>query len=154
MGYQGHLRPPLNESQNTPKNNLRSFFCGGFSSSISCCWLFVFNVVFLSNRLFHLKKNLGGLRDFKRSEAQTWSPFFGVQHLLPGSSQDLDTWLITIVIVGPLKDRATFPLQMAFSWLINGDYKLLTNWDNPPSGQMSKLPKPEWQAAFWGLGFP
>ena len=40
--------------------------------------------------------------------------------LLGGSSQDLDTWFITMVIVSPLRIGLWDPFQMAFSWLING----------------------------------
>ena len=39
----------------------------------------------------------------------------------PGSSQDGRKWLITMVIVSPLR-IGVFPLQMAVSWLINGGY--------------------------------
>ena len=40
--------------------------------------------------------------------------------LLGGSSQDLDTWLITMVIVYPLRIGLWDPFQMAFLWLTNG----------------------------------
>ena len=52
--------------------------------------------------------------------------------VLGGSSQDEAKWLITMVIVNPLR-IGLFPFQMAFPWLINGGYYLLTNWDDPPS---------------------
>ena len=41
-------------------------------------------------------------------------------------------WLITMVIVSPLR-IGLFHFQMGVSWLINGAYYPLTNWDDPPS---------------------
>ena len=43
--------------------------------------------------------------------------------------------LITMVIVSPLRIGLWDPFQMAwaFSWLTNGVYQPLTNWDDPPS---------------------
>ena len=52
--------------------------------------------------------------------------------LLGGSSHVGCEWLITMVIVSPLR-IGLFPFQMAFSWLVNGCYWPLTNWDDPPS---------------------
>ncbi len=40
--------------------------------------------------------------------------------MLGGSSQDSDTWLITMVIISPLRIGLWDPFQMAFPWLING----------------------------------
>ena len=41
--------------------------------------------------------------------------------ILGGSSQDLDTWLVTMVtVVSPLRMGLWDPFQMAFWWLING----------------------------------
>ena len=42
--------------------------------------------------------------------------------LLGGSSQDLDTWLATMVIVSPLRIGLWDPFQIAYLWLINGGY--------------------------------
>ena len=44
-------------------------------------------------------------------------------------------WLITMVIVSPLRIGLWDPFQMGFSWLINGAYSPLTNWDDPPSSE-------------------
>ena len=48
------------------------------------------------------------------------------------SSQEGRKWLLTMVIVSPLR-IGVFPLQMAVSWPINGGYQPLTNWHDPPS---------------------
>ena len=54
--------------------------------------------------------------------------------LLGGSSHDLDTWLITMVIVCPLSSRVVGPLPfMAFWWLINGgdpNYLQVLGWSS------------------------
>ena len=64
--------------------------------------------------------------------APTW-------RIVPGWSK----WLITIVIVGTSpEDRVVRPLPNGrTSWLINGGYEALTNWDDPPSTS-STYPRP------------
>ena len=63
--------------------------------------------------------------------------------LLGGSSHDLDTWLVTMVIVSPLT-RVVGALPngrfMAYKW---GLLTILTDWDDPPSGK--QLFSPLWQ---------
>ena len=58
-----------------------------------------------------------------RFSVESWQISGGKNPHFGGSSQDLDTWLIAMVIVSPLS-RATFPFQMANSWLRNGGYDL------------------------------
>ena len=57
-----------------------------------------------------------------RFSVESWQISGGKNPHFGGSSQDLDTWLIAMVIVSPLS-RATFP-WMANSWLRNGGYDL------------------------------
>ena len=67
-----------------------------------------------------------------------WSPgasgwYNAFNAVLGGSSQDLDTWLITLNrVLGPsLHDF--WPFMMAYTWpLYMGVILLLTNWDDPP----------------------
>ena len=65
--------------------------------------------------------------------------------LLGGSSQDLDQWLITMVIVSPLRIGLWDPFQMAFPWLVNR---------SDPNYLLSGMILQVREAAIWSLGLP
>ena len=69
-------------------------------------------------------------------------PKQGNLSILGGSSQDLDTWWITMVIVSHLR-IGLFPFHLGrTSWLINGGYKPRKNaWRFSRLGSMSSCPK-------------
>ena len=59
----------------------------------------------------------------------------GFTGVITWTTHDCDTWLMTMVIVSPLRIGLWDPLQMAYKWLIsegapNNPYM---HWDDPPS---------------------
>ena len=74
--------------------------------------------------------------------------------LLGGSSQDLDTWFITMAIVSPLSRLSRVAplsngLLMAYK---RGWSYLLTKWDDPPSGQPNAKGGWLWWTVFVSMG--